>query len=99
MMGKLGRGGVAGASPGASTKPPTPLRYAEWGTLRGDLWGWQEVEIAEMEMLPKAFELLRLGRLWEGVADARIASLDVRRRTQVFEYERLTLAWRLHFPD
>jgi hypothetical protein len=21
----------------ASTKPPTPLKYAEWGTLHGDL--------------------------------------------------------------
>jgi hypothetical protein len=28
MHGLLGR---------ASTKPPTPLRNAEWGTLRGDL--------------------------------------------------------------
>jgi hypothetical protein len=29
----------------ASTKPPTPLRNAEWGTLRGDLWVWQEEEM------------------------------------------------------
>jgi hypothetical protein len=26
-------------------KPPTLLRSAEWGTLRGDLWSWQEVQI------------------------------------------------------
>src|SRR5450631_1915240 len=31
----------------ASTKPPTLLRGAEWGTLRGDLFAWQEVEIEE----------------------------------------------------
>jgi hypothetical protein len=31
----------------ASTKPPTPLRGAEWGTLRGDLWLGQEVELVE----------------------------------------------------
>jgi hypothetical protein len=27
----------------ASTKPPTLLKNAEWGTLRGDLFLWQEV--------------------------------------------------------
>jgi hypothetical protein len=27
----------------ASAKPSTPLRNAEWGTLRGDLKSWQEV--------------------------------------------------------
>ena len=26
-------------------KPPTPLRDAEWGTLRGDFGLWQEGEI------------------------------------------------------
>jgi hypothetical protein len=31
----------------ASTKPPTLLRNEGWGTLRGDLWAWQEVEIGE----------------------------------------------------
>src|SRR5450631_1692491 len=28
---------LCGLIRGASTKPPTPLRSAEWGTLRGDL--------------------------------------------------------------
>jgi hypothetical protein len=33
-------GGLLGR---ASTKPPTPLSNAEWGTLRGDLGSWLEV--------------------------------------------------------
>jgi hypothetical protein len=31
----------------ASTKPPTLLRSEGWGTLRGDLWFWQEDEIEQ----------------------------------------------------
>jgi hypothetical protein len=34
-----------------STKPPTPLRNAEWGTLRGDLCAGQEVKFEERSLV------------------------------------------------
>jgi hypothetical protein len=40
QSGCLALRGVVGR---ASTKPPTPLRSAEWGTLRGDFRAWQGV--------------------------------------------------------
>jgi hypothetical protein len=70
-----------------------------WINLRGDFWARQEMGAANGTARSEAGGLWCVRRLWEGVAGARIASLDVRRRTQVFEYERLALAWRLHFPD
>lgn len=38
----------------ASTNPPTPLRCAECGTLRGDFSSWQEVYVDLVKLKAKA---------------------------------------------
>src|SRR5271156_765235 len=37
----------------AATKPPTPLRDAEWGTLCADFWAWREETIEERSFVAK----------------------------------------------
>jgi hypothetical protein len=42
---------LGGSLDRAATRLPTPLKSAEWGTLRGDFWAWQEVAIGERDLV------------------------------------------------
>jgi len=75
-----------------ATKPPTPLRNAEWGTLRGDFLLWLEVEIEGRSLVePEAGSLSgwQLFPRGEGAAQWFGWGGGVRHR-----YYRCTTRWR-----
>jgi hypothetical protein len=57
-------GGLFGRT---STKPPTLLRDAEWGTLRGDLGAWQEDRIEERSFVAALLRMTANGGSCVGI--------------------------------